>query len=150
VALSQRVAAERQQMTDAHRLHVDPRVPALFGTWDAFRLERVLDNLLSNAIKYSPAGGEITLTAAEEHDATGAWAVVQVRDQGIGIPAEDLPHVFDRFYRAGNARGQAPGSGIGLAGARQIVEQHGGRISAESELGAGATFTLRLPLAPPS
>jgi signal transduction histidine kinase len=68
-----------------------------------------------------------------------------VRDQGIGIPARDLDHVFSRFFRAGNV-GQIPGTGLGLAGARQIVEQHGGTLSVESREGAGSTFILRLPL----
>ena len=79
----------------------------------------------------------------------GEWAVLAVRDRGIGIPAADLPRIFERYHRAANAAGQFAGTGIGLAGARQIVEQHGGAIAVESAEGAGSTFTVRLPLAPP-
>jgi PAS domain S-box-containing protein len=149
VALPRQVAAERQQTTEQHRIRVESVVPELVGTWDGFRLERVLANLLSNAIKYSPHGGDVTVRVAREEDAAGGWAVLTVHDQGIGIPAEDLPYVFDRLYRAGNVVGHMPGTGIGLAGARQIVEQHGGSIAVESQEGAGATFTVRLPLAQP-
>jgi PAS domain S-box-containing protein len=145
VALAQRVAADHQQMTERHQVRVESTVAALDGHWDAVRLERVLGNLLANAIKYSPDGGEVVLTLGDEEDATGTWAVLRVRDQGVGIPVKDLPRVFDRFYRGTNVAGKIPGSGIGLAGARQIVEQHGGTITVQSQEGMGSTFTVRLP-----
>jgi signal transduction histidine kinase len=159
VALAQRVVAMYQPMTDRHRLVVQAHVQALVGQWDAFRLERVVENLLSNAVKYSPSGGEITVSVWQEEqprlagngdaNAGGAsWAVLAVRDQGLGIPAADLPRVFGRFERGGNVAGWLPGSGIGLAGARRIVVQHGGTIGVESIEGAGSTFTVRLPLQP--
>jgi signal transduction histidine kinase len=113
----------------------------VIGDWDGPRLRRVLDNLLSNAIKYSPAGGEVVVTLAADGDS----AVLRVRDQGLGIPAEDLPHIFERFRRARNAA-EIVGTGLGLSGARQLVEQHGGTIQVESQEGAGSTFTVRLPL----
>ena len=69
-----------------------------------------------------------------------------VQDQGIGVPAADLPHIFERFHRAANVSGRMPGTGLGLPGARDIVEQHGGEISVQSEEGHGSTFTVRLPL----
>jgi signal transduction histidine kinase len=116
------------------------------GEWDRMRLERVLDNLLSNAVKYSPQGGPIAIRVGREDDAGGAWAVVSVRDDGIGVPAEDLPWIFERYRRAGNVAGRVAGTGIGLAGARQIVEQHGGTIGVESDEGQGTTVTVRLPL----
>jgi signal transduction histidine kinase len=75
------------------------------------------------------------------------WAVIRVRDCGLGIPAADLPHVFERYHRASNVAGQIGGTGLGLTGARHIVEQHGGTISLESEEGRGTTVTVRLPLA---
>jgi signal transduction histidine kinase len=146
VALARRVAAEHQAQSGQHRLHVQSEAPTLVGHWDAFRLERVLDNLLSNAVKYSPAGGEVVLTVAREAGEAGGWAVLVVRDQGFGIPVDDLPRIFERFQRAGNV-GSIRGSGIGLAGSRQIVEQHGGTMTVVSQPGAGAAFTVRLPLA---
>ncbi len=146
VALARTLAAEYQERTARHTIRVDAESAAVVGQWNTFRLERVLDNLLSNAIKYSPAGGEIVLAIRTEQDAAGTWAVLVVRDHGVGIPAADLPKVFERFYRAANV-GRIGGSGIGLAGSRQIVEQHGGTITVASEPGAGTAFTLRLPLA---
>jgi signal transduction histidine kinase len=146
VALARRIAAEHQAQSGQHVIRLQTAARTLVGNWDAFRLERVLDNLLSNAIKYSPAGGEIILTITREPDEPDGWAVLVVRDHGVGIPAADLPKVFERFQRAGNV-GSIRGSGIGLAGSRQIVEQHGGTITVASQPGAGAAFTVRLPLA---
>jgi signal transduction histidine kinase len=103
----------------------------------------VFNNLVGNAAKYSPDNTPIEIEAQPADDGV----VVAVRDRGIGIPAEDLPHVFDRFHRAGNAQGIA-GSGIGLHMARQIVELHGGRIEVGSAVGEGSCFTVRLRPAP--
>jgi signal transduction histidine kinase len=147
VALARAAAEEHQRSTDRHRIRVEAGAEAVVGGWDGFRLERVLDNLLSNAVKYSPAGGEITVGVAVDRDAGGTWARVSVADAGLGIPAADLPRVFEQFGRASNV-GRIAGTGIGLAGARQIVEQHGGSLTVESQEGAGSTFTVRLPLAP--
>jgi signal transduction histidine kinase len=132
--------------TARHTVQVEADSEPLVGDWDAGRLGRALANLLSNATKYSPDGGEVVVGLAREQGAGGAWAVLRVRDRGIGIPAADLPHVFEPFYRAANAVAQAGGAGIGLAGARQIVEQHGGMIDVESRDGEGTTVTVRLPL----
>jgi signal transduction histidine kinase len=110
---------------------------------DADRIEQVLVNLLDNAIKYSQAGGVVTVTATVEPD--GA-ALVQVRDQGIGIPAQDLPRVSQRFYRADKARSRADGgSGLGLAIAQALVEAHGGRLWLKSQEGQGTLVTFTLP-----
>lgn len=147
VALAEQIAEEQQRATERHQIVVRRSVPHLVGEWDAARLERVLSNLLNNAVKYSPQGGEITITIAREEQAHGDQAVVEVQDAGIGIPAAELPRVFDRFYRASNAAERIRGAGIGLAGALQIVEQHGGTIGVTSEEGHGTIFTLRLPLA---
>jgi signal transduction histidine kinase len=117
----------------------------LAGDWDSARLERVLDNLLANAIKYTPEGGVITVIIVRDDDETGSWAVLSVRDSGVGIPAADLSHIFERFQRAGNV-GRIGGSGIGLSVARHIVELHGGSISVDSMEGEGSIFTIRLPL----
>jgi signal transduction histidine kinase len=118
----------------------------LTGSWDAARMERVMTNLLNNAVKYSPMGGQIALWFARENGAGRDWAVMNVRDQGIGIPEEELPRVFDRFYRGRNVIGKIQGTGIGLAGVRQIVEQHGGRVSVTSKENEGTTVSVKIPL----
>jgi signal transduction histidine kinase len=143
VELARRIVAAQQQATERHRLRVESAVDALVGEWDAARLERVLGNLLENAIKYSPDGGTVVVELAEED----GQALVRVRDQGIGIPLADRERIFEPFQRGSNVGQGIAGTGIGLSGSRQIVEQHGGAISVESEEGAGSTFTVRLPLA---
>ncbi|MHB0869818.1 MAG: sensor histidine kinase [Chloroflexota bacterium] len=113
---------------------------------DPDRLKQLLVILADNAIKYTPDGGEVQLILRR---APGA-AVISVSDTGIGIAAEDLPHIFDRFYRADKARSRDQGgTGLGLSIARWIAESHGGHISVESTLGRGSVFTVRLPLAQP-
>ncbi|WP_117211774.1 sensor histidine kinase [Allorhizocola rhizosphaerae] len=111
---------------------------------DSDRLRQVVGNLVSNALRASSPGGSVTLTADPGPD---GWAVLTVRDTGSGIAASDVPHVFDRFWRADGARGRKTGgSGLGLAIARQIVTDHGGRIGVQSELGAGTVMTVTVPL----
>jgi len=110
---------------------------------DEQRIAQVLFNLMSNALRHTPTGGTITASAELRDERV----LVSVRDTGTGIPAEDLPHVFERFYRADRSRARATGgSGLGLTIARQIVEAHGGQIWAQSWLGAGSTFAFSLPL----
>ena len=134
--------------TDQHRLSVSGEGHGvLMGCWDPDRLEQVLGNLLTNAIKYSPDGGTVDVTLATVEDEAGVWAHLSVRDRGLGIPADDLPRLFERFHRGGNVAGRIAGNGLGLAGAHQIVRQHGGTIAVDSEMGRGSTFTVRLPLA---
>jgi CRP-like cAMP-binding protein/anti-sigma regulatory factor (Ser/Thr protein kinase) len=116
------------------------------GLWDPWRLERVVSNLLNNAVKYSPRGGEIALCVSREQDALGWWGTLSIVDHGLGIPADELGSVFERYHRAANVRGRIGGSGIGLAGARQIVREHGGTLEVVSQEGVGSTFTLRLPI----
>jgi signal transduction histidine kinase len=150
VALARAAAEEHRLLSERHQIRVESSETQLVGAWDAGRLKRVVDNLVGNAVKYSPNGGEVTLSLAREENANGAWATLAVRDQGMGIPTRDLRRVFERFRRAENVIGKIPGTGIGLADARQIVEQHGGRISVSSQEQAGTTFTIRLPLAQPA
>jgi len=110
---------------------------------DLSRIQQVFRNLVSNAIKYTPDGGQVTLTA----DANGAFAQVAVQDTGIGIPASDLPFIFDKFYRvSSDATQDIEGNGLGLAIVKSIVEQHGGQVSVESAVGKGSTFSVLLPL----
>ena len=146
VALTRDVVAAYQAGTDRHEIEVRAEEAELVGTWDGFRLERVLENLLSNAIKYSPGGGAIVVDVGREAGGDGAWAVVVVRDHGVGIPAADLRRVFQPYRRGRNAARVAPGTGIGLAGARRIVEQHGGAMAVSSVEGRGSTFAFRVPL----
>jgi signal transduction histidine kinase len=109
-------------------------------------LDRVVFNVLSNAVKFTQSGGTVTVTART----SGADAVLTVQDTGIGIPADDLPHLFTRFFRAGNAvRQTIPGTGLGLAIVSSIVERHGGTVTVDSEEGVGTTVTIRLPIAQP-
>jgi two-component system OmpR family sensor kinase/two-component system sensor histidine kinase BaeS len=122
-------------------LATDEHVPKVEG--DAGRLAQVLRNLLSNALRHTPPGGSVSVRV--DHD--GGWARLQVADTGSGIAPEDLPRVFDRFYRGDRDRSRAGGgAGLGLAIARQLVTAHGGRIEVASPPGAGATFTVTLPL----
>ena len=146
VALANQAIAEQQYLTDCHTLRLAATTPELIGDWDADRLGRVLDNLLDNAVKYTPEGGVITVEVSSVEDVGGAWAVLRVADQGVGIPPEDLPHVFGRFYRARNVVGRIAGTGVGLAAVRHTVERHGGTIEVNSHEGRGTTFTIRLPL----
>jgi K+-sensing histidine kinase KdpD len=146
VALARHSADEHQRTATGHDIRVEAAEPSLVGMWDPVRLERVIGNLLSNAIKYSPLGGKVTVSVAPDKDSARSWCVLGVHDEGIGIPACDVPHIFERFRRGTNVVGRIEGTGIGLAGARQIVEQHGGTITAESKEGAGTTITVRLPL----
>jgi signal transduction histidine kinase len=123
------------------RLQVDLPEDLLVGV-DPQRIGQVLRNLLENALLHTLPGGEIAVAARTE----GQWVEVSVRDTGSGIAAEDLPYVFERFYRADKSRSRATGgAGLGLAIARQLVEAHGGRIWVESTQGEGTTFTFALP-----
>jgi signal transduction histidine kinase len=145
VDLVRRSVEEADRVDERHWLRTVSAEASLVGLWDGARLERVMANLLSNAIKYSPNGGDITVTVRRETRDGEQWAVLAVEDQGVGIPPADLPFVFERFRRAGNAGGFG-GSGIGLSGVRLIVEGHGGTVAAESVEGQGSVFTVRLPI----
>jgi PAS domain S-box-containing protein len=139
------VADEMRPSTRLHSIEVRGTTAPLIGMVDPARIERVFANLLANAIKYSPNGGAVTVTLADEMSKNGRQAVINVHDQGIGIPADELGRIFEQFTRASNV-GAVAGTGVGLASARQIVEQHGGTIEVSSSEGVGSTFTVRLPL----
>ncbi|MFO7631085.1 MAG: HAMP domain-containing sensor histidine kinase [Caldilinea sp.] len=120
----------------------------LIVTADYGRLDQVLSNLLANAIRHTPSGGVVELSAR----LTAEGARIAVSDTGEGIPAEEMPYLFDRFWRGDRARAHhgGAGSGLGLAIVRQLVQAHGGRIEVSSVPGEGTTFTVYLPLAPPA
>ncbi|MFY0525864.1 ATP-binding protein [Archangium gephyra] len=128
-----------------HPVHLHVEGEDFQGKWDEASLERVLDNLLGNAVKYSPRGGSIDVWLSEETPGPEGWVRLRVQDQGMGIPAEDLPHIFERFRRGRNVAPVISGSGVGLASAHRLVELHGGTLTVESEEGKGSTFTVRLP-----
>ncbi len=163
--LIRQVVTEQQETTERHNIQVEADAPEIMGRWDAERLERAITNLVSNAIKYSPDGGDIAIkvackTSSDDGSAGKEKAgmseinspgeegsvTIAVKDNGLGISAEDLPHIFEWFRRANNISGRISGAGIGLASSLHAVRQHGGTIEVESELGAGSTFTMRLPL----
>lgn len=133
-------------------LHTDcePRLPPVLA--DADRIAQALNNLLSNALRYTPEGGTVRIVAARAHQSSCAspdtdMICIRVIDTGPGIPPEDLPHVFDRFWRADRGRARAQGgTGLGLAIARQLVLSHGGSMGVESEPGKGACFWFTLPV----
>ena len=109
---------------------------------DTDKMTQVIDNILNNAIKYSPDGGKITVSMKTTDD----QMILSIKDQGLGIPKQDLPKIFDRFYRVDRARSRAQGgTGLGLAIAQELIKQHNGFIWAKSEYGKGSTFTIVLP-----
>ncbi len=151
VAVSQVIATVKKRLgpqIEAQGLtlniHLAEPLPPVLADED--RLIQVLTNLVGNAIKFTPSGGQITIEAEKR----GNEVYIAVQDTGIGIPAEHLPRIFDRFYRVDRSRARGTGgSGIGLTIARHLVEAHGGRIWAESEgEGKGSRFTIALPMAP--
>ena len=135
-----------QASSDGHTLRVvataDPQ-----GTWDRARVARVVDNLLSNAIKYSPSGGEITLEVAQEDCRDGRRvAVLRVSDHGAGITAADMDEVLEHFFQGATVSRRIAGTGLRLASAGKVAEQHGGSLTAEPRQGGGSRLTLRLPV----
>jgi signal transduction histidine kinase len=140
VAQKFRPEAERRRLT----LETDAPANLPFVSADIGLIERVFENLIENAMKYTPAGGTIRLSLVSDRER----AVARVADTGRGIPAEDLPRVFDRSYRVDRERGDAPeGAGLGLAIAKRILELHGSSIGVESAVGAGTTFSFDLAVA---
>jgi PAS domain S-box-containing protein len=149
VALIRHIVSEQQHTTEQHDVSISVLTPDIKGEWDAVRLERAFTNLVSNAITYSPGGGRVQVTV-DLDGSNPARAVVRVDDDGLGIPEQDLPFVFERFHRGSNVAGRIPGTGIGLAGAREIVQQHGGQIAVYRREGRGTSFEVMLPLEPPN
>jgi signal transduction histidine kinase len=137
IAVHQLLIEEKQQ-----RLHWEPGDLSIEVLGDRLQLDRMLTNLVVNAITYTPLGGEIWLRSQQRD----YWLVIEVRDNGPGIPEEDHERIFQRFYRGDPARStEQGGMGLGLAIAHKIVEAHGGKIELESAAGQGSTFRISLP-----
>jgi signal transduction histidine kinase len=160
-SLVRHVVEQQRALTSRHQLVLESteHLPLIDG--DVLRLTQVLQNLLSNAIKYSPNGGKIRVLLSRrapddplwprrirsQVEAEAHWVVVQVADQGIGIPPDQLGHVFERFYRARNtAQTEVSGTGLGLSVCEGLIKAHGGLIWAESEWEGGSTFSFALPV----
>jgi two-component system, OmpR family, sensor histidine kinase VicK len=142
VALAQEAVERARTLATGHAVRLAaPELPIVVAG-DRDRLGQVLDNLLGNAVKYSPGGSEVLVTV----EVVGGEAWLRVTDQGPGISADTLRHLFERFYRGQPAAGDS-GLGLGLYISRMLVEAHGGRIWVESEPEAGSTFTIALPAA---
>jgi len=149
VALINEAARIVRPHAETKNITLDVQTPPMAETWAArSRIRQALVNLLDNAVKYTPDGGRVTLWAAFSAGAQGPETLtIRITDTGIGIPARDLPHVFDKFFRVKSDATQATtGTGLGLAITKSIVEAHGGRIRVESVEGAGTTFVVELPL----
>jgi signal transduction histidine kinase len=131
------VAAQQKEITLG--VEEGPELPLIQADYE--RLAQVLDNLISNALRHTPTQGQVTLSASLD----GERVQLRIQDTGSGISPEDLPHIFDRFYRGDKSRQSNGESGLGLAIARSLVEAHGGTISAESHPGQGSIFTVSLP-----
>jgi signal transduction histidine kinase len=125
-----------------HQFVVQGGEPGPVGPWNSVAIAHVISNLISNAVKFSRAGSVIQLTVDREK----SMALLRVADHGMGIPAADLSHVFEPFYRACNSERTATGLGLGLASARMMISQQGGTICVESQVGVGSVVSVRLPL----
>ena len=139
------VAELYRTMSFSHRVRLSMPDDPLLVRCDGVRIEQVLNNLLSNAIKYSPAGGDVEVSARRQD----GDVVIAVSDHGIGIAATERERIFEPFRRTGASREVAAGVGLGLSVARRIVAAHGGRIEVQSQVGVGSTFRVRLPPAGP-
>jgi signal transduction histidine kinase len=141
--IAERVLAQRRLVAGGCSLHLEtrPGLPLVYA--DPLRVEQVLANLVDNAIKYSPQGGAVHV--ALTNGADGESLAVTVSDRGLGIPAEHLPHLFDRFYRVDTRNRSIKGVGLGLYICRSLVEAHGGEVWVESAPGVGSIFGFSLP-----
>ena len=133
---------KNQDETKKYEIIRDYPITPIWVEIDTDKMTQVIDNIMNNAIKYSPDGGTITVSVRT----TDVQLILSISDEGLGIPKQDLPKIFDRFYRVDKARSRAQGgTGLGLAIAKEIIKQHHGFIWAKSEYGKGSTFTIVLP-----
>jgi signal transduction histidine kinase len=145
---AQQALAVIQPMADEKQIsittYISPTIACVWG--DARRMNQILVNLLSNAVKYTPDTGTVTISARQ--DSISHIVVIKVRDTGVGIPAEQMPHIFDRFSRIERSETKHTlDTGLGLSITKGLVEAHGGEIWVESEEGQGTCFTFTLPVA---
>jgi PAS domain S-box-containing protein len=148
--LTQMVFANHQPLAQQEELVIEyrPTEPGPVALVDSDRMTQVLANVVTNAVQYTPRGGKVVISTGEKEAEGCKWATVTVKDTGMGIPEEELPHIFERFFRGERPRSmQVSGTGLGLAIAKDIVELHGGLVTVESKVDAGTTFTIQLPLA---
>ena len=138
--LIERSVVKAQSGTTEHTLRVSG--PSITISGDRGKLQQILDNLISNAVKYSPGGGTVDIRIEPRGDRVD----VSVRDQGVGIAADDLPHLFEPFYRGKTGRSDIRGTGLGLAIVQSLARMHDGSLEIESESGHGSTFRLSLPM----
>jgi signal transduction histidine kinase len=144
--LADEVVDNARSTSHRHRFRLVATPEPLIGCWDQDRLEQILDNLISNAVKYSPDGGDVVVRLAR----VGESVRIAVSDSGIGIPPQDVPFIFDRFYRSRQGAGNVRGLGLGLYVVRRLVTAHGGHVSVSSTVGRGTTFIVMLPRLPTS
>jgi signal transduction histidine kinase len=135
------VVAFYQQMGTGHNYLLDIEETDSFLVIDKEKIVQALQNILSNAVKYSPEGGDITITGK----ADGETYRIEITDQGIGMNADQMAHIYDKFYRADNSNTAIEGTGLGMGIVRYIIEAHGGEIAIESQPGVGTTVILTLP-----
>jgi len=132
-----------QAAAKGQTLRADPMVVSTHVNGDPLQLKQLFRNLIGNAIKYSPQGGKIMIVACVEKENIQ----VDIQDTGFGIPAADLPFIFDRFYRVRNGKNnEMEGNGLGLAIVKSVIDQHGGQINVESDVDKGTRFSISLPL----
>ncbi|HEU5314580.1 MAG TPA: ATP-binding protein [Chloroflexota bacterium] len=149
VAVAQQSVETHRDAAGQRRLELRAEDGPILGPWEPVRLGRVLDNLISNAVKYSPARSTVTVSVRREASADGDWGLVEVTDEGVGIPASEQQRIFERFYRGSNVAQRVSGTGIGLSAVLAAVTQMGGSVGVRSVEGQGSTFTVRLPLGAP-
>ena len=145
VDIARKIIEIQKNYTSKHQFVLDVKQPVPTVIADEDKVDQIITNLVSNAVKYSPDGGEVRITIQEDPETGGV--LVAVKDQGIGIPKEVLPRLFQRYYRVEGRK--ISGTGLGLYLTRHLVEAHGGKIWVESEEGKGSTFYFTLPPAPP-
>jgi signal transduction histidine kinase len=148
--LTHTIVASRQMLAQERGLNLEHRLaePEPVAVMDSKCMMQVLNNLVWNALQYTPEGGKVLVSTNREEAEGRVWATVAVVDTGVGIPEEELPYVFDRFFRGKKPQSeQISGTGLGLAIVKEIVELQGGRVTVDSKQDVGSTFTVWLPLA---